>query len=526
MEKIIKSLYENETKFNEEAINEARKNKGKINDYLLVELEKINEDIDNKKLDYTPLFFDYAVFLLAEFQEKRLYPLLMKILNKPELEAFDFFGIGVMDRLPSIVASTFDGNFDLINEIIEDKEVDSFTRERLLNSYIYFYKNKMISTEELEKYIRKLIKIYNYEEDEIYNEIPLIVSNIHLFNMIKDVKELFDKNLVELFINGDYDTFIDDIFNYENDDKITPFEDIVKEMSRWSCFREETKNETDPNKIVNDLEDLVDKEVKESINTYSKVGRNDPCPCGSGKKYKKCCLDKEKYILPYQSYIDKSLNEYPKENTNENEVNFYTFYNKEYIEIDKLLYKAIKFKSIPVFVKRDRVKEKTLDYNYLNKAYELIKEVVSKNNFKTIDEYDKKVSIHYSLYRFFNRYSGLIIERIGIDELYLEKLEELINYFYDNFEIKDESELVFLDRKSALYKLADKYEEGIKFFEEKLKTSKYNRQDIYDFLFYEYENYYDYDEAISKMDTAIENEKDEELKNYLEEIKLDFIDEY
>jgi uncharacterized protein YecA (UPF0149 family) len=21
-------------------------------------------------------------------------------------------------------------------------------------------------------------------------------------------------------------------------------------------------------------------------------GRNDPCPCGSGKKYKKCCMDK------------------------------------------------------------------------------------------------------------------------------------------------------------------------------------------------------------------------------------------
>lgn len=23
-----------------------------------------------------------------------------------------------------------------------------------------------------------------------------------------------------------------------------------------------------------------------------KIGRNDPCPCGSGKKYKKCCLSK------------------------------------------------------------------------------------------------------------------------------------------------------------------------------------------------------------------------------------------
>lgn len=27
--------------------------------------------------------------------------------------------------------------------------------------------------------------------------------------------------------------------------------------------------------------------------TAQRVGRNDPCPCGSGKKYKKCCLASE-----------------------------------------------------------------------------------------------------------------------------------------------------------------------------------------------------------------------------------------
>src|ERR1017187_10371194 len=27
-----------------------------------------------------------------------------------------------------------------------------------------------------------------------------------------------------------------------------------------------------------------------------KAGRNDPCPCGSGKKYKKCCLPKDQLI--------------------------------------------------------------------------------------------------------------------------------------------------------------------------------------------------------------------------------------
>lgn len=25
------------------------------------------------------------------------------------------------------------------------------------------------------------------------------------------------------------------------------------------------------------------------------IGRNDPCPCGSGKKYKNCCLQSGKY---------------------------------------------------------------------------------------------------------------------------------------------------------------------------------------------------------------------------------------
>jgi preprotein translocase subunit SecA len=29
------------------------------------------------------------------------------------------------------------------------------------------------------------------------------------------------------------------------------------------------------------------------LKAQNKVGRNDPCPCGSGKKYKRCCLDKK-----------------------------------------------------------------------------------------------------------------------------------------------------------------------------------------------------------------------------------------
>ena len=35
----------------------------------------------------------------------------------------------------------------------------------------------------------------------------------------------------------------------------------------------------------------IEKNYKDSkiVRNENKIGRNDPCPCGSGKKYKKCC---------------------------------------------------------------------------------------------------------------------------------------------------------------------------------------------------------------------------------------------
>jgi len=41
------------------------------------------------------------------------------------------------------------------------------------------------------------------------------------------------------------------------------------------------------------LRPLPDKPFEFDSVKKEKIGRNDPCPCGSGKKYKKCCLGKE-----------------------------------------------------------------------------------------------------------------------------------------------------------------------------------------------------------------------------------------
>ncbi len=45
--------------------------------------------------------------------------------------------------------------------------------------------------------------------------------------------------------------------------------------------------EPDKQELVSDIDRLLNSSASEI--TEKKLGRNDPCPCGSGKKYKKCC---------------------------------------------------------------------------------------------------------------------------------------------------------------------------------------------------------------------------------------------
>lgn len=42
------------------------------------------------------------------------------------------------------------------------------------------------------------------------------------------------------------------------------------------------------NEVAQAADELMVGNKSQSLNPYKDVGRNDPCPCGSGKKFKKC----------------------------------------------------------------------------------------------------------------------------------------------------------------------------------------------------------------------------------------------
>ena len=70
--------------------------------------------------------------------------------------------------------------------------------------------------------------------------------------------------------------------------------DAIAEMERWSCFHPSDSGPTGLPKAKVPLSPPPPPVPAEYVPAKPlirepKVGRNDPCPCGSSKKYKKCC---------------------------------------------------------------------------------------------------------------------------------------------------------------------------------------------------------------------------------------------
>ena len=69
----------------------------------------------------------------------------------------------------------------------------------------------------------------------------------------------------------------------EKRDILALYEDDIKKAAGKFMEREQVAKPTSTNM------DSTSGSINKTVRGVKKIGRNDPCPCGSGKKYKKCC---------------------------------------------------------------------------------------------------------------------------------------------------------------------------------------------------------------------------------------------
>lgn len=289
-EEIIAQLSEfKQGHFPEAALKEAVCQQEVITSLLLQHLETQLEDLvkcaqESKMLDL------YSVYLLAQFREARAYPLIVRLVSGPEESAFDILGDAITEDLARILASVFDGNTAPIENLIEDDGINEFVQSAALRTLCCLRYSGQISPEWLLDYVTTLYRgRLKRIPGHIWDALADTCSNMGFTNLLPDMEKSY---LDQLTDEGYSDfTFLKERMQKPFSEHrmkelmygdAEPLTDIIEELRHWACFqpvKPRPKTNTYPASAV------------QPINHGTiKTGRNDPCPCGSGKKYKKCCL--------------------------------------------------------------------------------------------------------------------------------------------------------------------------------------------------------------------------------------------
>lgn len=141
------------------------------------------------------------------------------------------------------------------------------------------------------KNIYKILYLYKYNSlvmPENLNHIVCGEETAKLYNeLVKEAEFESQKKQVEKYVKTHMNKKID----------TGMIMDAVN-MSEQNYANKDTMNAAIENDQLKKLEVLA-KQYQlahtQKVREYKKVGRNDLCPCGSGKKYKNCCLSLGKY---------------------------------------------------------------------------------------------------------------------------------------------------------------------------------------------------------------------------------------
>jgi hypothetical protein len=265
---------------------------------LLSVVERYTSEADRSDEAASAVLF--ILHLAGEKQDTRVFSLLCRLAQ--DGEAVEEVLGDTTTTFKQILISTYDGHRDTLKGLIEAAEADEFVRAEALEVLAYLTATGRIPRDETEAYLLRLYDtLQPQQESFVWNGWVLAIALLGLEELSDVVRQAFERGLIDPMAM-DYDDFRRDLartladpermagFEY---DQIGPLEDAIGELSGWYAFSDAAEQgeewwATSPEDAGLSFADTP----LPFVDPFKGVGRNDPCPCGSGKKFKKCCLDR------------------------------------------------------------------------------------------------------------------------------------------------------------------------------------------------------------------------------------------
>lgn len=293
VQEILSRLERTEDRFPEAAVQEAVTRRDDIIPSLLEVLEAVARDPQSFASDGDRTIHIYAMYLLAQFREPRAYPLLVKIFSAPGELAFDLAGDVVTDDLGRILASVSGGDMGGMTSLMENEQANEYVRGAALDGLLTLVVCGRRSRDEVMNYFRGLFRTLDRTPSMAWDSLAAACADLCPMEVAQELRQAYDEGLInpgfiaweeikEELAKGPQATL------QRVKDRYTLIENVVEEMEWWPCFHEDEDGFEDDDACLDPM--LVDLEVAEPYRrNQPKVGRNEPCPCGSGKKFKRCC---------------------------------------------------------------------------------------------------------------------------------------------------------------------------------------------------------------------------------------------
>jgi hypothetical protein len=228
--------------------------------------------------------------LLGEWREKSAYRSLAALLRLPDDIVGSILGDYITETTHRVMAGVFDGDPEPIYAIIRDPEADEFVRAKMCQAIAILTRRGELSRDATIVFLRDCFSQLEPKKDcYVWNGWIDAVTWLGSTELRPLVQQVFWRKSIDPMwrslrqFEEDFQYAIDHPDAEPRYVDLTPFGDTVAELSGRAGFEPELPRLDMPN-WVNSLGTPHREPLR-------KVGRNDPCPCGSGKKYKKCCLN-------------------------------------------------------------------------------------------------------------------------------------------------------------------------------------------------------------------------------------------
>jgi len=227
------------------------------------------------------LFF--IIHLFGDRGEQRAYRDLCRLMLDEDRLTAALGDTACVETLKGVLIKCFDGDAAPLQEAIESTSADSITRGEALLALAWLARDGRWPESRLRDYLRHLLATMQPRApDYVWYTWVVVAAILRYQEFLGASAKLIEDGLVpeewltmaefpDLIATGDADGKRGLI-----SEDVAPFDDAISSLADWPWPEDDEEwDEPAPEPFINPLRH---------------VGRNDPCPCGSGKKFKNCHL--------------------------------------------------------------------------------------------------------------------------------------------------------------------------------------------------------------------------------------------